>query len=243
MDNDWVAIISALAGAGLVGVVTALIKWRKEIFNIKRTDRKDAISEWVDISSRQDKRIVALELEVAKVREQAGLEVARATESEARCREDLATIKGEMRLMQATIQRLQESTGEGAPGSSPAQIVANIDGKIVMTSPAVSPLFYYLPPELIGKNVSMLIPSGLREAHEKGLANVKEMGQPPWPEKIINTMGRRKDGVEIPIAITLTGWQVNPGQWLISAEIRRRRISSSSDSGSFSKTNLKPPPP
>ncbi|GAB4136611.1 MAG: hypothetical protein Tsb009_03790 [Planctomycetaceae bacterium] len=92
-------------------------------------------------------------------------------------------------------------------------------GNIETVNPAASRIFGYERNELIGQNVSMLMPSPDREKHATYLRNYLETGE----AKIIGigreAMGVRKDGSEFPLELSVSELRIN-GQRLFTAIIR-----------------------
>ena len=85
-----------------------------------------------------------------------------------------------------------------------AVITIDEQGIIQSANPAVERLFGYPPADLIGRNVSMLMPSPHRERHDQYLAHYLRTGE----AKVIG-IGRelealRRDGTTFPIELTLS---------------------------------------
>lgn len=77
--------------------------------------------------------------------------------------------------------------------------------EIVWVSPPAEATFGYVHGELLGKDLSVLIPERLREAHASHLLGyladpiVKTMGA-----REMQLFGRRKNGTEFPVAVALS---------------------------------------
>jgi PAS domain S-box-containing protein len=74
------------------------------------------------------------------------------------------------------------------------------DGNIEFANAAVTPMFGYLPEELIGQPLETLIPEKSRAAHRRNVADFKKGadGARPMGDRRA-FMGRCKDGSERPI--------------------------------------------
>lgn len=77
-------------------------------------------------------------------------------------------------------------------------------GLMEQVNPAIEHIFGYHPSELLGRNVSMLMPSPDREQHDGYLANYAATGA----RKVIGigreVTGRRKDGTEFPAELAVS---------------------------------------
>lgn len=80
-------------------------------------------------------------------------------------------------------------------------ITIDRDSKILSVNPAVRRVFGYEPEQLIGQQMTMLMPEPLREAHRNGLARYLATGKKHIPWSGIQLPGRRKDGTEVPLEI------------------------------------------
>jgi PAS domain S-box-containing protein len=88
-------------------------------------------------------------------------------------------------------------------------IIVDPRGKIVFASSLVEGAFGYVPSELIGSPIEMLIPERLRESHVRHRRDyfdrpvVRRMGSG------LELRGRRKDGTEFPVEISLGPFRGN----------------------------------
>jgi PAS domain-containing protein len=138
-------------------------------------------------------------------------------EGKSDCEKYVAELKGEVRLLQSSMQRVQEHTGTVPLPTLPGLLIFGTDGVVRVSSPAGSAMFDRLPAEVEGQNITTLIP-------ELGsvLKSLRETGQPPWTERAVLGTGRRKGGGEFPLTANLRGWQTG-GEWLVRAEVRPRQ--------------------
>ena len=102
-----------------------------------------------------------------------------------------------LRQSEATARAFLETAGEGI-------IIVNRAGQIVLINERVELMFGYRRGELIGQTLEMLLPESVRAAHTKHRTayfaepRVRRMG------KDLVLAGRRKDGTEFPVEISLS---------------------------------------
>jgi len=90
-----------------------------------------------------------------------------------------------------------------------ADAIISIDesGRIVFWNRAAEAMFGYRTDEMIGKQLSAIMPDRLRQAHEHGLQRRLATGRQRVTGKTLELVGRRKGGNELPIELTVAAWQ------------------------------------
>jgi PAS domain S-box-containing protein len=103
---------------------------------------------------------------------------------------------------------------EGAPD---AIVMVDADGTIQLLNAQAERLFGYTRPEMIGQPIEMLVPERARAAHvahRQGyhkVAHTRPMGAG------LDLYGRRRDGTEFPVEISLSPFETDEGTLIISA--------------------------
>ncbi len=112
--------------------------------------------------------------------------------------------------------------------SSPDAVIAvDRDGIIVLASEAIRALFGFDPDEVVGLRIEALIPEQVRAMHERHRRRYTESGEPRPMGLGLELMGRRRDGTEFPIDVSLapfsTGGKSFVGAFVRDATDRRRQ--------------------
>jgi len=101
-------------------------------------------------------------------------------------------------------------------------------GNIETVNKAIRDIFGYNFDELIGKNISILLPDDINEEHENYIPNYNSCNKNKSPFKSArrNLTARRKDGTSFPVEVVVTTIDINNNRLLVSTitDITVRKI-------------------
>jgi PAS domain S-box-containing protein len=104
-------------------------------------------------------------------------------------------------------------------------ILTNQQGKIVLVNPAAKVIFQYAPEELIEKTIDILIPDHLKHSHENHRKGFHTHPQNRSMGAGRDLFGRRKDGSNVPVEISLSHYNRNDETFVIAfiVDITKRK--------------------
>ena len=94
-----------------------------------------------------------------------------------------------------------------------AIISADGTGNIISWNRGAEALFGYPEAEALGKPVTLLMPERYTEAHQRGFERFRATGESRLAGKVVELHGRRKDGTEFPLALSLSHWKTDAGSF------------------------------
>lgn len=106
-----------------------------------------------------------------------------------------------------------------AQSAMDAIISANDKGDIIFWNDAAGKMFGYSPGEVLGKHLTMIMPERFHSVFEESYSRSTTSQTPPQRGPHMEAIGLRKDGVEIPIELSISGWQLE-GKTFFTAIIR-----------------------
>ncbi len=96
-----------------------------------------------------------------------------------------------------------------ADSTTDALIAIDARGEVIAWNRAAESVFGYAADEMVGQSLNAVIPERFREAHDQGLKRVNSGGDQHVIGHSVRLAGRRKDGSEFPIELTLSTWKSN----------------------------------
>ena len=88
-----------------------------------------------------------------------------------------------------------------------AILSADGDGNITYFNPGAERIFGFTAEEVSGRPLTTLMPERFRDAHRAGLARYVATGEPRVIGRTVELAGRRKDGTEFPLELSLATWK------------------------------------
>ena len=94
-----------------------------------------------------------------------------------------------------------------ASSTTDALIAIDNEGRVISWNRAACEIFGHTAAEMMGRSLAAIIPERHREAHDRGLERINSGGERHVIGHSVRLEGRRKDGTEFPIELTLSTWQ------------------------------------
>jgi PAS domain S-box-containing protein len=118
----------------------------------------------------------------------------------------------ELELSELRSRSIIESAGEGI-------VVIDRDSNIILWNQSAEKLFGYTAEEMIGISISRLIPERYESQHEGAMTRAIDSQKLAHPGVTHELAGKRKDGSEFPLELTLAVWSI-AGETFVSGIIR-----------------------
>ena len=86
------------------------------------------------------------------------------------------------------------------------EVILTMDsgGTIEMVNPAVEQVFGYRQEELLGKNISLLMPEGIANKHQHWVDHYLSKEKDRISGRMLDTEGKRKDGIMFPLSVSVS---------------------------------------
>jgi PAS domain S-box-containing protein len=113
------------------------------------------------------------------------------------------------RKLEETYRESEERYRMLAETAPDAIITINEESKILFCNPSTKKIFGYSPDELIGKDLTTLMPDHLKNVHKKELNRYIKTGKPNIPWSSVELFGLHKNGNDIPLEISFSKYHKN----------------------------------
>ncbi|HET6363021.1 MAG TPA: PAS domain S-box protein [Gemmatimonadota bacterium] len=112
----------------------------------------------------------------------------------------------ERNRVEAALRASEERFRTLATTANDAIVSADSRGRITYLNSAAERLFGYPSAEAVGEPLTILMPERFQEAHSMGLERYNRTGEARVVGTTIELVGRRKDGSEFPMELSLAAW-------------------------------------
>jgi PAS domain S-box-containing protein len=115
-------------------------------------------------------------------------------------------LSGEVAEAKQALTASEERFHEVVETATDAIILADDEGRVISWNPAAQSLFGYTVPEVTGRPLTILMPPRYHQAHIEALERVSRTGAMRHKGRVIQVRGRRKDGTEFDVEMSLSSW-------------------------------------
>ncbi|RJQ42329.1 MAG: PAS domain S-box protein [Gaiellales bacterium] len=151
----------------------------------------------------------------------------------------LATVFGELAAVALandysvkSLERSEERFRSLAQSANDAIISADEKGRMVSWNNGARQIFGYEEAEVLGQDLTMLMPELYRDVHQRAMREFLQTGVPRVIGRTVEMHGLRKDGSEFPLELSLSYWKTMEGTFftgIIRDITSRRRYEQLSD--------------
>ncbi|HZD60749.1 MAG TPA: MASE3 domain-containing protein, partial [Anaerolineae bacterium] len=113
----------------------------------------------------------------------------------------------ELKKSEEALRESEERLRTVMQTATDAIISADKHGNIVFWNHAAETIFGHEADEVIGNPLTTIMPERFREAHKNGLNRVVATGESHILGKTLEVAGRKKDGSEFPVELSLASWE------------------------------------
>ena len=172
---------------------------------LERVRRGERVDHYETKRRTKDDRIIDVSLTVSPIRDADGNII-----GASKVARDITEQK------RAAVERKEAEFRNVLESAPDAIVIADGQGRIVRLNRQAEAIFGYTREELLGEPVEILMPERFRERHPKHRAAYSPKSRPRPMGTGLELYGRRKDGGEFPVDITLSPMEITDGFLIIS---------------------------
>jgi len=107
-----------------------------------------------------------------------------------------------------------------------AVLLMDTDSVIHFANPAAENVFGYRPEELVGQNLTLLLPVRFHDAHRESFSNYLLSGVSDKRRRIMETVGLRKENREVAVEIAFNDMEFQARRWFVAfiRDITERKL-------------------
>ncbi|MGH9509607.1 MAG: PAS domain S-box protein, partial [Terriglobales bacterium] len=110
-------------------------------------------------------------------------------------------LRSEQQLAQEALRESEERYRTVAETAGDAIITIDVQSKIQFANQATEKIFGYSPAELLGQELTVLMPEAVRQVHRTGIRRYLETGEKHLSWQATQVSGLHRDGREVPLEI------------------------------------------
>ena len=122
-------------------------------------------------------------------------------------------------LAQATLREREQHYRSVTESASDAIVSADDDNRIIGWNAAAERLFGFSEREIVGRSLDEIIPNKFQQHHSLGVRQALQ-GEPLAIGRVLEVAGRRKDGSEFPLELSLAQWENTQGRHCFTGILR-----------------------
>lgn len=114
-------------------------------------------------------------------------------------------------LLFRDLKQSEESLRSVVETATDGIVSVDSEAKIVLWNHQAETMFGYTREDVLGESLEMIVPERFRHQHCTGIAAALTAGGPTLAGKTIELVGRRRDGSEFPLELSLANWTTREG--------------------------------
>jgi PAS domain S-box-containing protein len=169
------------------------------------------------------------EIQRQRVEERTAGELRRLSALREEAEEAKRCLENDIAMRMETEMRLRESEERfRALAETAIDAVVSCDqrGKLIFFNRSAERIFGYRASEILGKPLSLLLPECSRSMSPRGFAGPLAAGERSLIGKTVETAGRRKQGLEFPVELSLSTWKAGPESFFTAfiRDVTKRKL-------------------